>query len=411
MPPERRPGVAAVSRRRRLLWGGVAAAVLLAAAVFVLRDPGDPAGTAKPASSAPVSTATVTSGDVPIELEGLGRVQAFNTVTVRAQVGGQVDKVDFEDGQAVQPGKLLAQIDPRPLQATIAQDRAMIDRDRASLANAETDLRRYVPLAGQGIVSAQQVATQRSLVAQLHGTVAADTAVLDRDQVQLGYTSITAPIAGVLGLRQVDAGNTVSPADPGGLVVLTQIQPIIVLLPVAQSSLPEVQLRQTASGAAGLVVQAWTQDGARQLDQGRLAALSNQVDVASGTVTLKAVFPNPGRTLWPGASVTARLVLDVQHAGLTLPGSAVDQGPQGSFVWVLAGDGTVSPAPVQVAQVVHGTALVTGVKAGEQVVTDGQYGLTPGTHVAVQQPTPRSSAAAAPQPLRSNQPNRLGISP
>ncbi len=361
--------------------------------------------------AAPVSVAIVASGDVPIELEGLGRVQAFNTVTVRAQVGGQVDKIDFEDGQAVQPGKLLARIDPRPLQATVAQDKATIDRDRASLANAETDLRRYVPLAGQGIVSAQQVATQRSLVAQLHGTVAADTAVLDRDQIQLGYTSITAPIAGVLGLRQVDVGNTVSPTDPGGLVVLTQVQPIIVLFAVPQSGLPEVQLHQTASGGAGLAVQAWTQDGSRQLDQGRLSALSNQIDVASGTVMLKAVFPNPDHTLWPGASVTARLVLDVQHTGLTVPGSAVDQGPQGSFVWVVAGDGTVSPVPVQVMQVVHGTALVTGVKAGDQVVSDGQYGLTPRAHVVVQQPVPKGSAAAAPQPLRSNQTNRLGISP
>ena len=360
---------------------------------------------------APVSAAIVSSGDVPIELEGLGRVQASNTVIIRALVGGQVKSINFADGQTVAAGALLAQIDPRPLQETVDQDKAVVARDQASLSNAEADLKRYLPLAGQGIVSTQQVATQRSLVAQLHGTVGGDIAGLNRDQVQLSYTNITAPVAGVLGLRMIDAGNIVSLTDPGGIVVLTQIQPVTVLFPIPQTNLPDVQLRQNAAGPAGLMVEAWTQDGSRKLDQGRLAALSNQVDIGSGTIALEGRFPNAQRTLWPGASITARLVLDTRHSALTVPASALDQGPRGSFVWVIGQDGTVKSTPVQVQQVIHGTSLVTGLSAGEKVVTDGQYGLTDGATVAVQDATASGAAPAFSTPLRSNQADRLGILP
>ncbi len=392
-------------------WLGFGAlAVVVAAGGYSLLGRGGSETSSSPPLPAPVFAATVSSGDLPIELEALGRVQASNTVTVRALVGGQIRSIDFVDGQTVAGGVTLARIDSRPLQATVDQDKATVARDQAGLSNAEADLKRYVPLAGQGIVSAQQVATQRSLVAQLHGTLAADMAALSRDQVQLSYTTITAPLAGVLGLRQVDVGNTVSPTDPGGIVVLTQIQPIDVLFPVPQASLPDVQLRQSAAGAAGLVVEAWTQDGSRKLDQGRLTALSNQIDVASGTVTLKGTFPNAQRTLWPGAAIVARLVLDTEHDAPTVPAIALDQGPQGSFVWVIGQDGKVKPTPVQVRQVVHGIGLVTGLNAGDRVVTNGQYGLTDGASVAVQEPGPGTTAAAG-TPLRSNQAGRLGISP
>lgn len=398
-----------MSSRRLGRWVGLCALVMAAAAGGTLLFGRAGPAASKPPPPAPVSTAIVSSGNVPIELEGLGRVQASNTVTIRTLVGGQIRSIAFAEGQSVTAGALLAQIDPRPLQATVDQDKATVARDQAALSNAEADLRRYLPLAGQGIVSAQQVATQRSLVAQSHATVAADTAALGRDQVQLGYTRITAPLAGVLGLRQVDVGNTVSPSDPGGIVVLTQIQPIDVLFPIPQASLPDVQLRQSAATPAALVVEAWTQDGSRKLDQGRLSALSNQVDAVNGTLTLKATFPNEDRTLWPGASITARLVLDTRKGGLTVPASALDQGPAGSFVWVVGQDGTVTPTPVQVRQVVHGTGLLAGVKAGQTVVTNGQYGLTKGTRVAVQEPGPDTDAPAI--PLRSNQAGRLGISP
>lgn len=396
-----------MTNRSRTWLSVTVAAVLAAGAYYVVRRE---EGSRPPPPPTPVAVAPVRSGDVPIELEGLGRVTASNVVTVRTMVGGQIKRIAFQDGQAVEAGDVLVQIDPRQLQATVDQDKANLDRDRSSLANAEADLRRYGPLVGQGIVSQQQLDTQRALVTQLRAAVAASVAALARDQVQLGFTTITAPIAGLLGLRLVDVGNVVSPGDPGGLVVLTQVQPITVLFTLPQASLADIQERQAAAGADGLAVEAWTQDGSRKLDEGRLQALSNQVDAQSGTVTLKGVFPNPRRSLWPGASVVARLVLDVQKDGLTVPAAALDQGPQGAFVWVVAPDNTVHPTPVKVRQTLGGEALIaSGLQAGQQVVTDGQYGLTSGAHVAVQQPSQQASAGGP--ELRRNGANRLGISP
>ncbi len=358
-------------------------------------------------------TASVAAGDVPIELEALGRVMAFNTVTVRSLVGGQVQSINFEDGQSVKQGALLVQIDPRLLQATVEQDKATVSRDQANLGNAEAELRRYLPLAGKGIVSTQQVETQRAQVSQLRSTVAADQAALSRDQVQLGYTSITAPIAGVLGLRLIDVGNIVDPSSQKGLVVLTQMQPITVLFALPQANLAEIQARQAASSSkGGLAVEAWTQDGSRKLDEGKLAALSNEVDATSGTITLKGVFPNPGNALWPGALVSVRLVLDTQQGGLTVPNTAVDQGPTGPFVWVVNPDGTAHSTPIAVRQQLRGQTLVSsGLTAGEQVVTNGQYGLTSGAHVTVQHASPPQPGSTGPAaPMRTNQPGRLGIS-
>ena len=394
-------------RGKAWLWFGAAAVAIVAATAYFVLDRPDKGKAAAP-PPAPVLVAPVRSGDVPIELDALGRVSAYNTVTVRAMVGGQITRIAFADGQVVAVGDTLVQIDPRPFQATVDQDKATVDRDRANLANAESDLRRYGPLLKQGVVSQQQVETQKSQVAQLRATVAADLAALSRDQVQLGFTAVTAPIAGVLGLRLVDVGNVVSPSDPAGLVVLTQVQPIAVLFTVPQSSLGDIRARQAVAGDKGLAVEAWAQDGARKLGEGRLEALSNQVDATSGTLTLKATFPNPDRALWPGASVLARLVLDTQQGGLTVPSAALDQGPQGPFVW-LVGDGAVKAAPVQVRQVARDQVLVSqGLQAGQMVVTDGQYGLSDGAHVTVQQ---AGAAQADATPLRRNGANRLGISP
>jgi multidrug efflux system membrane fusion protein len=403
-------------RGKAWLWFGAAAAMAAAVAYFVLDRPEKGKPAAPP--PAPVLVAQVRSGDVPIELDALGRVSAYNTVTVRAMVGGQIKRIAFADGQVVAANDTLVQIDPRPFQATVDQDKATVDRDRASLANAESDLRRYGPLLKQGVTSQQQVETQKSLVSQLRATVAADLAALARDQVQLSFTTVAAPIAGVLGLRLVDAGNVVSPSDPTGLVVLTQVQPIAVLFTVPQSSLSDIRARQAAAGDKGLAVEAWTQDGvtkdgARKLGEGWLEALSNQVDATSGTLTLKAAFPNTDRALWPGASVLARLVLDTQQGGLTVPSAALDQGPQGPFVW-LVGDGTVKTATVQVRQIANGRVLVSqGLQAGQMVVTDGQYGLSDGAHVTVQQAGAEQAGAeqADATPLRRNGANRLGISP
>ncbi|MDB5405835.1 MAG: efflux transporter periplasmic adaptor subunit, partial [Rhodospirillales bacterium] len=367
-------------------WIGIGAIVLIAASGFaLLRRPAEPVKSGSNPSATPVTIAAVVPADVPIELDAIGRVQAANTVIVRTQVAGQVQKFAFQEGQPVAAGQLLAQIDSRPFQATVEQDQATLARDRANLANAEADLRRYIPLVGKGLVSAQQVDTQRALVAQLGATIAADQAVLDRDQVQLGYTSITAPIAGIAGLRFVDVGNVVSPADQQGLVVINQVQPIYVLFALPQADLPEIKTRAAASGKDGLTVEAWSQNNSRKLDTGNLAVINNQVDATSGTVTLRGTFPNPGDLLWPGAFVSIRLVLDVQHGGLTIPATALQLGPQGTYVWTVAGDGTAQPTSITVRQSRHGQVLVSsGLSAGEQVVTNGQYGLVPGAHVAAQ---------------------------
>jgi multidrug efflux system membrane fusion protein len=410
-PGVRFPSAGRGFEMRRRAWVGIGAIVIVAASGFILlRGPADPA-TGDPAPPAtPVTIAPVVQGDVPIELDALGRVQAANTVIVRTQVAGQIQKFAFEEGQAVKAGQLLAQIDPRPYQATVDQDQATLARDRANLANAEADLRRYIPLVGKGLVSTQQVDTQRALVAQLGATIAADQAVLDRDQVQLGYTSITAPIVGIAGLRLVDVGNVVSPADQNGLLVINQVQPIYVLFALAQADLPEIK---AGAGKGELTVEAWSQDNSRKLDTGGLSVINNQVDATSGTVTLRGTFPNPNDMLWPGAFVSIRLVLDVQHGGLTIPAAALQRGPQGTYVWTVAGDGTAQPTSVTVQQSRHGQVLVSsGLSAGEQVVTNGQYGLVPGAHVAVQNAEPQKGNAPTPvQSMRNTQTNRVGFSP
>jgi multidrug efflux system membrane fusion protein len=400
---------------RRRVWIGIGVIILLVAASgFALMSGSDDAttGTSTP-PAIPVTTVAVVEGDVPIELDALGRVQAANTVMVRAQVAGQIQKFAFEQGQAVTAGQLLAQIDPRPFQATVEQDQANLARDRANLANAEADLRRYVPLVGKGLVSTQQVDTQRALVAQLKATVAGDEAALDRDQVQLGFTSITAPFAGIAGLRFVDVGNVVNPADAQGLVAINQVQPIFVLFTLPQADLPEIKTRAAAAGKDGLTVEAWSQDNANKLDTGRLSVINNQVDVASGTVTLQGTFPNPRELLWPGAFVSVRLVLDVKHGGLTIPATALQYGPQGTYVWTVAEDGTAQLTSITVQQTAHGQVLASsGLGAGAQVVSNGQYGLVPGAHVAVQTSGSQQMNGSTPAPsMHNTQTNRLGFSP
>jgi membrane fusion protein, multidrug efflux system len=400
--------------QRRYWWMGLvaSAAVAVTAGIFLVVHPISDAREAPAAPEVPVQTATVSVGDVPIELEALGHVEALNTVTIHPLVSGQIDSINFKDGQSVEKGALLVQLDPRPLQATVDQEQGIVRRDQASLDNAKVDLQRYIPLSQKGIISAQQVESQRSRVDQFSATLSADQAALSRDQVQLSYTSITAPIAGVLGLRLVDVGNVVSPSDPQkGLVVLTQIQPITVRFPLPQANLPDIQTHQSATAkTGGLTVEAWSSDGSRKLDKGSLAALSNQVDLSSGTVMLEGMFPNPNNLLWPGSSVLIRLVLDTQHNGLTVPIAAIDQGPSGPFVWVVAADSTVHTSPVKIEQALAGRVLVSsGLSTGQQVVVNGQYGLTAGAHVAVQQAAEQMAGNGTATIMHTNQPGRLGI--
>lgn len=396
--------------RRKLLLAavgmvaGTSGSLLLGIDIFGSASTASPVPVVQPV---PVAEATVTKQDVPIELDGLGRVQAFNTVTVRTQVEGQIQQIAYDQGQTVQKGDLLVTIDPRLYQAKLEQDQAALARDQAHLANAQANLGRTKPLERSGYATDQEVDTQQAKIDQLQASIKGDQAVIDQDQVELGYTKITAPITGVTGFRLVDEGNVVHPADANGLVTIAQVQPIAVLFTLPQAALPDIQRQMAGAGAAGLTVEAWSQDGTSKLDTGTLETLNNSVDAASGTITLRADFPNAQKMLWPGEFVQARLVLRVQQGGLTVPAAVVQRGPDGAFAWVVRPDGTVAPQPIQVAQSVRGTALVTsGLAAGQTVVSDGQYGLRPGDAVAARSP-PDTTAA----PLMNAQTDQLGIQP
>jgi membrane fusion protein, multidrug efflux system len=357
-----------------------------------------------PSPATPVTVTRVAQGAVPVELSGLGHVQAFNQVTIKPQVGGQITKIAYRQGRLVQKGALLVQIDPRPFQAKLDQAKANLARDLAHLQNARVNLGRDAPLARSGYVSAQTADTQQSMVAQAKAAVAADQAVIAQDQLDLDYAAIKSPITGIAGLRLVDVGNVVQPGDTQGMLTVTQVQPIAVLFTLPQADLPEVQ-EEMNQGGPQLAVQAWSEDGSRKLATGRLTVINNSVDAANGTITLRAVFTNKNNMLWPGEFVQARLVLKTVPNGLTVPAPVIQRGPNGSYAWVVGPDNKAQMQPVDVAQLVDGQALVTsGLKAGETVVTDGQYGLTPGAPVAVQTGTPVN-------PLQNAQTEMLGIQP
>lgn len=327
----------------------------------------------------PVVGGTVARSDVPIYLRGVGTVIAYNTVVVRSQIQGQLTRIAFTEGQPVHAGNLLAQIDPRPYQAQLDQVTAARDRDRAQLLNAEANLSRYTQLGEKGWASQQLVDTQKAQVAQLQSAIKADEALMEGAAVQLGYTRLTSPIGGITGVRQIDIGNIIHPTDPNGLVVVTQIEPISVIFTLPQTDLPLIQ-QQMAKGA--LTVLAYSQDDAIRLEQGRLALLDNEILQSTGTVRLKAEFANTTHKLWPGELINVWLQLELRHDALTVPASAIQQGQQGAYAYVIKADSTVELRPVSVAQVSAGRALVTaGLAANEQVVVDGQYKLRAGSRV------------------------------
>jgi membrane fusion protein, multidrug efflux system len=336
-----------------------------------------PAAAAPPA--VPVIAGTVLSHDVPIYLRGVGTVIAYNNVVVRSQVTGQLIKITFTQGQTVKKGDLLAQIDPRPYQAQLAQAIANRDRDQAQVVNAEANLNRYVPLQQKGYATPQLVDTQKAQLGQLQAMVKADEAIIEQARTNLSYTQLTSSIDGVTGIRQLDEGNVIHPTDPNGLVDVTQIQPISLIFSLPQTDFVEIQ-QQMAKGP--LTVLAYSQDDKTKLDEGKLDLIDNQIVQTTGTIRLRASFPNTQRNLWPGELVNARLLLDTRHNGLTIAASAVQQGPKGSFVWVIGSDGTVQMRPVIIAQISEGQALIdSGLQANENVVVDGQYRLQPGALV------------------------------
>jgi len=332
-------------------------------------------------SAVHVETAAARRQDVPVYAEGLGTVQAFYTVTITPRVDGELEKVGFVEGQAVKKGDLLAQIDPRPYQATLDQAIATRDKDQALLENAHRDLERYETLAPQDLASKQQVDTQRALVAQTAAQLKSDEASIASARTQLDYTTITSPIQGRTGIRLVDPGNNVRSADTAGIVVVTQLQPISVVFALPEDALPAVA---AAMEHGPVTVAALSRDGSTELDRGSVLLIDNQIDQTTGTVRLKATFPNAHNTLWPGEFVNAKALLQVTRNALTIPGSALLRGPNGEFAYVVGADSSVSARTLKVASETPDTVVVAdGLHEGEQVVVSNQYRLQPGTLISI----------------------------
>jgi len=372
------------ARRWRLLFCGglaaVAAAVAPSAWVGQARADQPPPPKAQPAVL--VTSVKVQSQDVPTYLTGIGTVTAAQTVTVKARIDGQLDSVGFTEGQDVKAGQLLAQIDPRTLQAQLAQVRAQKARDEAQLGNARADLQRYTTLIAQDAATQQQLDTQKALVAQLEAAVQTDDAQINFAQVQLGFTKISAPISGRVGARLIDPGNIVHAADATGLVVINQIDPISVVFTLPEGAFQDIH-KAMRSSREPLEVLAYPRDGDQPLGRGRLILINNQIDTTTGTVQLKASFPNPQHLLWPGQYVNVRLVLGQRAKALTVPAAAVQRSQEGTYVYVVKDDKTVASRPIRLAQIQDGLAVIEqGLAAGERVVVDGQYKLKPGLAVA-----------------------------
>ena len=328
----------------------------------------------------PVLVAETKTADVPVYLNGVGTVQAFKTVTVRAQVDGKLLNVAFKEGQDVKKGDLLAQIDPALYQAQFEQAEAKKAQDEAQLANAKVDLVRYTRLAQNVYGSQQQADTQRALVAQLEAQVKADQAAIDSARTTLDYTTIRSPIDGRTGIRQLDEGNIIHAADANGLVVITQLRPISVIFTLPQQRLAQIN---KASAEGTLTADALSDDNRTVLDRGTLQVVDNQVDQTTGTIRLKGTFPNADLQLWPGEFVNVRLLVDTERAAVVVPTAAVQQGPNGTFVFV-AMDNKVSMRPVTIGQQDENhTVVAKGLQPGESVVTTGFARLTEGSQISV----------------------------
>jgi membrane fusion protein, multidrug efflux system len=347
-----------------------------------------------PPPPAPIVAGTVAQHDVPIYLTGVGTVIAYNTDVVRAQIQGQIISINFTEGQTVHAGDLLAQIDPRPYQALVEQYTGNLERDQAQLKNAQANLTRYTQLGNKGWATPQLVETQQAQVGELQAAIKTDQALIDAAKVQLSYTRLTSPIDGVVGIRQIDVGNIISPSNTNGLVVVTQLHPISLIFTLPETSLPQIQQQQQKTKTP-LKVLAYNQDNTIKLDEGVLGLVNNEILQTTGSIQLKANFSNQANLLWPGELVNARLLVDVRHNGLTVPAAVVQQGAKGPYAYVVNPDNTVAIRPIKVAQISDGQALIdSGLKANEQVVIDGQYKLQPGTHVTLLHGKAAQEAAA-----------------
>lgn len=368
-------------RRIALTLVAVVAVIVIGLAVRA-RTSGDGAEAAKPGGdkaqrAVPVTVAKVEKKDVPVWLEGLGTVAAWQQVTVRAQVDGRLDKVLFTEGQFVHKGDVLAQIDPRPFAAQLHQAEGAIARDRAQLHDAQINLERYRSLREGKLIAQQQVDDQAALAGQAEGAVHADEAQIETAKLNLDYARVRSPLDGVVGIRQVDPGNLVHANDANGLVVITELDPAALFVTLPEDVLPSV----TAAMARGDVpVEAWSRDGTQKLGQGTLFVIDNQINQATATLRLKCKLPNPDKKLWPNQFVKARLLVETRKDATVIASAAVQRGPQGTFVYLAGPDGKAQQRPIEVALTVGDLAIIgKGLEPGESVVIEGQNQLRPGS--------------------------------
>ncbi|MEO8565424.1 MAG: MdtA/MuxA family multidrug efflux RND transporter periplasmic adaptor subunit [Betaproteobacteria bacterium] len=409
---DRRPAVEAVDeqpaltragpRARRLPW--IAAAVALAAAALAAwywfghgsSDQAKSGGKGDAASRPmPVVAAPARKGNIDVSIDALGTVIPRNVVVVRPRIDGQLLSVAFREGQSVKAGDLLAQIDPRPFEVMLTQANGQMARDQAQLKNAQVDLERYQTLLAQDSISRQQVDTQAALVRQFQGAIESDKGAIDNAKLQITYARITAPISGRVGLRQIDAGNIVHASDTNGLVTITQVQPVTVVYPVPEDNVPRIVKRM--QGTETVAVDAFDRSGKTRLATGRLLTIDNQIDTTTGTVKVKAEFPNTDNALFPNQFVNVRMVVETHEDTTLVPTAAIQRGAPGTFVFMVKQDKTVAVTPVQLGAISGETTEVTrGLAPGTLVVVDGTDKLRDGSSVELVDAAARAAQQAAP---------------
>jgi multidrug efflux system membrane fusion protein len=392
------------TKSRRSAWIALLVVLVAAASIYYVTGQAQQrqqaAGRARFGGDGPVPVLAVEArrADVPIYLDGVGTTKALNTVTVRSQVDGKLIKVSYREGQDVEKGYVLAEIDPTLYQAQYDQAVAKKAQDEALLANARIDLERYTRLAQTNAGPRQQADTQKALVAQYEALVKLDQAAIENAQALLGYTKIVAPLAGRTGIRQVDEGNIVHASDTTGIVVITQIRPISVMFSLPQQLLGRIN---AAAAQGTLAVEALGSDNKTVVDRGKLVVVDNQIDQTTGTVKLKAEFPNPDLQLWPGQFINVRLLIETLRQVVVVPTAAVQRGPSGTFVYIVKPDNTVTARPVTVSQQDDTQSVVTaGLEPPERIVTTGFSRLTEGGAITIGSPDAAPAPDLAPPPRR-----------